>query len=118
MTLIETPMPMPIFAPVERVEAEIEVEDEVCERSGVTADSVGWIVLVFNRVLDEVGVMEDEKKEEEAKEAKEDEAEGDDDDDGIRREIRDLVFDCEECDVVLLSGKTVMVVKGFPALGI
>lgn len=59
---MEAPLPTPAFAPMDKVEA--DVEDVVCEGRGVNKGSVDWAVLLSGCVSDEVGVVKEEDEEE------------------------------------------------------
>ena len=92
MAPMEAPLPMPAFAPVDKVEA--DVEDGVCEGRGVDAGSVRWAVLVSDCVADEVGAVKDDEEEE---------GEGTGEDDDFSMEFPVLVLDGERCNVGVLA---------------
>lgn len=66
-------MPMPAFAPVEKVEE--EVENEVCGKKEVAVGSDDWAVPVSDRVLNDAGFVTENENEEEDEEEKEEEDE-------------------------------------------
>lgn len=106
MTLRETPMPMPAFAPEERVSATIG--NGLCEGRELDVGSVVWAVLVSDCTLDKVRA---EVGKEGGNEGTKEEDDGD-----SRRDSPVLVLDRDRYTVAILAEDT-YVDTGFPALG-